>query len=117
MQFKTSIAIAAFYAHPFEVVLSNIGAHLVWPFLLGMHPAAVAVLSAIGTMLSMSDHSGYWLSPTPHVLQPFFHDAHHEHSNCDFGIIGLCDWIFGTSQKWQAKRAQVTSRGRTTTGK
>lgn len=38
------------------------------------------------------------------------HDAHHEFFNCDYGFLGLCDWIFGTSHKWKAKRAEVTKR-------
>lgn len=70
-RFKTPIAISAFYAHPVEVVVANMGAHFVWPFIFGMHPGVVTVAVMLGISQSMVDHSGYWLSPSRKAFQPF----------------------------------------------
>lgn len=74
---KAPIAISAMYAHPVEIVVGNIGAHLLWPFLFGMHPVIIALGAAGGMTQSMLDHCGYWYSFSRKAFQPFFHDAHH----------------------------------------
>jgi sterol desaturase/sphingolipid hydroxylase (fatty acid hydroxylase superfamily) len=125
-QFKAPIAISAMYAHPVEVVFSNIGAHMLWPFLFQMHPGIIALGVAGGMTQSMLDHCGYWYSISPKAFQPFFHDAHHreccssllgcanicraEFFLVDFGFLGLWDRLLRTSNKWRAVRTDVVAR-------
>jgi hypothetical protein len=48
------------YAHPVEVMVSNVTAHFVWPFLFGMHPALVSGAVMLGitqVQLALTEYS------------------------------------------------------------
>ena len=41
------------------------------------------------------------------------HDFHHKAFNCNFGVIGICDWLYGTRgtyddyhAKWETQRME-----------
>ena len=74
-EFRVPIALAAEAMHPAEMLLCTAFGMTFWPFLLGTHAQVLIIGTVIGTVSSMSDHSGFWL--WGNGIQPMFHDWHH----------------------------------------
>lgn len=88
---RNTMAISTLYAHPLEHVLCN-----VLPVLLSAKLAGFSLLQArIWHMFALlyttlGSHGGYILSNG--------HIYHHLYQNCNYGVIGLCDYIYGTNR-------------------
>eukprot|EP00756_Hemistasia_phaeocysticola_P022452 Hpha_TRINITY_DN15835_c0_g2::TRINITY_DN15835_c0_g2_i1::g.188762::m.188762/K07750/E1.14.13.72, SC4MOL, ERG25; methylsterol monooxygenase len=109
-EFHSPIALATLYSHPLEVILGNIIAVTTGPFLLNSHLITLCLLSPIGIISSMRDHTGYafWSSEIEH--QPHFHDFHHS-ANCgNYGVVGLLDWIHGTDKAFRKAREEARKK-------
>eukprot|EP01006_Ploeotia_vitrea_P029508 TRINITY_DN62038_c0_g1_i1.p1 TRINITY_DN62038_c0_g1~~TRINITY_DN62038_c0_g1_i1.p1 ORF type:complete len:289 (-),score=14.52 TRINITY_DN62038_c0_g1_i1:393-1259(-) len=106
-EYKAPIALAAAYSHPVEMFVSNIGPVLIGPMLCGSHLYTLCgwmVFAILGTQMH---HSGYRF---PWVVghEPDFHDYHHEAFTCNFGLLGVFDWLHGTDKAaYLAKRKRV----------
>lgn len=91
------VALIATYAHPVEHVVSNLAALAIGPGvcnLLGIGGGVnILVLfswALVGQIHTYAVHCGYWSDDLG------FHDLHHEKFSCNYGIAGICDWLYGT---------------------
>jgi sterol desaturase/sphingolipid hydroxylase (fatty acid hydroxylase superfamily) len=50
---------------------------------------------------TMSSHSGFRFPITPN---PFFHDFHHQYFDENYGVLGILDYLHGSSVKYRALR-------------
>jgi len=107
--FKGTVSYAAEYAHPVEVVLSNIIPTLAGVVLMGAHPAVFMVWAVVRLEQTYEAHSGYsfagsWL----HKLgltnsdAAAYHDFHHTGNCGNFGAAYL-DWLCGTMDVYVAQ--------------
>jgi len=96
-EFTAPFALAAIYCGPIEMLFSNL-----WPFLgicsvyrFNIFFTYCWVANAV--MGTQVHHSGYkwpWMTVLDH--QPNVHDLHHELFNCNFGNVGILDYLHGT---------------------
>jgi methylsterol monooxygenase len=73
-------------AIPIYIPLAIRRAHMVSYFLFFFAAVLETVLDHIG-------YSFWWLPNVP------VHDLHHEKVNCNFGVLGIMDWLHGTNGK------------------
>lgn len=85
------IAYVAIYAHPIEHLLANILPILAGPLLCGSHVACIVVFHFLGFLHTMAVHSGYWICDD-HGM----HDEHHAKFNCNYGVSGVLDCLYGS---------------------
>ncbi|KAL7017929.1 hypothetical protein ACKWTF_010572 [Chironomus riparius] len=94
-EYKSTIAVAAFHSHPVEHLLVNLLPLVPGIVIMKCH-IATAWIYLIGHMLSsFITHSGYHL---PFLNSPEYHDFHHMKFECNYSVLGLMDWIFGTDK-------------------
>lgn len=106
-EYTAPFALAAIYCTPVEMLVSNL-----WPFLAIATPMRFNVFFFgcwIGNAImgTQTHHSGYrwpWITFFDH--QPNVHDLHHQRFNCNFGNIGLLDYLHGTARDPYAFDAQ-----------
>ena len=104
-EFAGSLGIAAEYAHPFEVVVSNILPSIggaIFPIGGCQHPLCVVVWLSMRLYQTYCAHSGLLLKGTfleligyDHVESACFHDHHHTRNMGNYGSM-VTDWLFGT---------------------
>lgn len=80
------LAVSALYSHPFEHLFSNMLPVILAPKLAGLGEQATRLWFIIATINTLGAHSGH----------NNLHDKHHSEFNCNFGVIGLLDYLFGT---------------------
>jgi sterol desaturase/sphingolipid hydroxylase (fatty acid hydroxylase superfamily) len=97
-EFRAPIAIAAEYAHPVEMVLSNILPNVVGPALVRAHVVSNWIYIVWGIVLTCTHHSGYAFPWLPGFTSPRMHDYHHYSFNSNYGVVGLLDYVLGTDQ-------------------
>ena len=111
--FTAPVALAAVYAHPFEVATSNVLPLVLGPLLLRAHLFTVVVWYTFAILGVQVHHCGYELFPRQRigfpVQQPEFHDWHHQHGGGapgggNYGTLGIFDWLHGTDRKWRQER-------------
>jgi len=108
-QYKGSLGIAAEYANPVEVVLSNILPSLggaVLPLGGCQHPLCVVVWLTMRLYQTYCAHGGMVFSGTwleligfDHAESAAFHDHHHSVNQGNYGSV-LTDWLFGSLDEW-----------------
>jgi len=97
-EFTYPCALECIYFHPIESVL-NFGVVASGPLLLGSHVTLFYLFIVIGVANVLIHHCGH---EVPLDSPPFFgsmthqHDYHHKVFNRNFGVIGICDWLYGT---------------------
>eukprot|EP01006_Ploeotia_vitrea_P044696 TRINITY_DN66853_c0_g1_i1.p1 TRINITY_DN66853_c0_g1~~TRINITY_DN66853_c0_g1_i1.p1 ORF type:complete len:201 (+),score=8.41 TRINITY_DN66853_c0_g1_i1:66-605(+) len=105
-EFQAPIALGATYSHPVEMVVSNLIPAFAGPLLCGTHLYTFLGWITFALLGSQQHHCGYkfpW-----DTREPTFHDYHHEAFTCNFGIVGVLDWLHGTDQaSYLAKRKQA----------
>ena len=104
-EYAGSLGIAAEYAHPIEVLLSNILPSLggvVFPIGGCQHPLCIVVWLSMRLFQTYCAHSGLALHNTllegigfGHVESACFHDHHHTVNKGNYGSM-VTDWMFGT---------------------
>jgi len=113
-EFTAPIALECIYFHPVEAVL-NFGVVGSGPLLLGSHVTVLYLFTFIAMVNILVHHCGY---EVPLDSVPKFgsmahqHDYHHKVFNRNFGVIGICDWLYGTSEgyaeyhaRWEQKQS------------
>ena len=119
-EFKSPIALAAIYFHPWEDV-QNFGVVAAGPLILGSHIMLLYVWEAISVAMILVHHCGYTM-PFPADHSPFcegsmahFHDYHHLCFERNFGVLGLLDYLHGTDEgysdylaKWEADKKKAS---------
>ena len=90
-------AIAGFYVHPIEHILSNSLATIVGPVLLGGHMFVIILWILLALYIHIIDHSGYHL---PFVYSNEHHNFHHYSFTCNFGNFEILDRLLGTDARF-----------------
>ena len=99
--FRAPTAIASEYAHPFEMVFSNILPAAVGPALMRSHMVVQYLWIVIGMLVTLAHHSGYDLPVFVGFFNPDFHDYHHMTFTGNYGTLGIMDRIFGTDSAFR----------------
>jgi len=104
-QFKAPFGPAAEYAHPIELIFSNILPLMAGPLILRPHVLVSWLWYGIGIIGTISHHSGYKFPFLVGGLDPLFHDYHHYSFVCNFGLLGIFDWLHGTDKGFHEYRS------------
>jgi len=116
--YKSVIALSAEYAHPVEVVVSNVFPFLLAPWLLmkfsNYHVVSFAIYVFLRLWETIEAHSGYEFKYSPMTFFRFgggntFHDYHHTHNIGNYGLYPFWDKIMGTDKyytKWLSEREE-----------
>jgi sterol desaturase/sphingolipid hydroxylase (fatty acid hydroxylase superfamily) len=94
-RFTYPSAVCAVYAHWFEFAFGNQIGVVFGPALLGCHPYVCRTWLALALGNTSIAHSGFVFADSLH-LDAWHHDLHHEFFKCNYGVLGLCDWLFKT---------------------
>jgi methylsterol monooxygenase len=92
-EFQAPIGFVAAYEHPLESFVNG-GFPVYAPLAMrGAHMVSYGVFFFAVVFYVVLDHTGYefWWLPNASA-----HDLHHERGNCNFGTVGLMDWVHGT---------------------
>jgi len=106
-QFKAPIGIASEYAHPIEMVISNMLPIIIGPHVCQCHILVSWLWFAIGVIGTIGHHSGYLFPWLIGGLDPKFHDYHHYSFISNFGLLGLFDYIHGTNRGYKEYLAKL----------
>jgi len=87
------VAVSAVYCTPFEMAFQNVIPVLLGPHLMRSHPRVILAWAVFVVLNTTVVHSGYA------ALSDGKHDLHHQHSDCNFGVLGLFDRIHGTARR------------------
>ncbi len=108
-EYKGTVGIAAEYANPVEVLLSNIIPSIGGAILFGGHPLVVIVWLGLRLQQTYETHSGYYFRYTlldylglSHAVGSAHHDWHHADNRGCYGSE-LLDWVFGTMDSYVEK--------------
>ena len=103
-EWKTPVALAASYAHPAELLVSNVLPLVAGPVLCRAHVLTCYVWFVVAIAGSQLHHCGYrlWFLHLPWDAQPMFHDYHHEAFSGNYGLLTVLDWVHGTDKAWRA---------------
>ena len=97
-RYTAPISLECLYFHPLESVL-QLGTVAFGPLLLGSHVLLLWVWIVV-TLFNVSlHHCGHEvpLDEAPGLgSMSHQHDFHHKAFNCNFGVIGVCDYLYGT---------------------
>ena len=70
---------------------------------MGAHPLVIRLWYFIALFQVCYTHSGFdgftdWMSGKPQnaIASAEHHDLHHEFFNCNYGVLGICDFLFRT---------------------
>ena len=99
-EFKAPFAMAAIHCHPVELVAGDLLPVTLGLVLFRSHIFFVFMWICGTALGTQTHHSGYrfpWIAGGDH--QPEFHDAHHRKFSCNYGNIGLLDYLHGTYQE------------------
>ena len=117
-EFTYPIALECIYFHPVESVL-NFGVVASGPLILGSHVTLLYLFTVIGVANVLIHHCGHEVPLDSFGLGSMTHqhDFHHKVFNRNFGVIGICDTLYGTRapydsyhERWEkARQAQKAS--------
>lgn len=94
-QFPAPIALAAVYSHPIDHMMQN-ALPIAFPMIvLRSHFLTVVLFATVALLDAALAHSGYDFLRVPAKVS--MHDLHHMTSKGGYGVLGLMDWIHGTS--------------------
>lgn len=94
-QFPAPIALAAVYSHPIDHMMQNALPIALPMIVLRSHFLTVVLFATVALLDAALAHSGYDFFRVPAKVS--MHDLHHMTSNGGYGVLGLMDWIHGTS--------------------
>lgn len=90
-RFQAPTAMTAAYAHPVEFIFGNVLCIGLGPILTNAHPFTAFFWFSAAMLSTCKGHSGYdWLNAATH-------DAHHQYTMYNFGVLHFGDYIMGTS--------------------
>jgi methylsterol monooxygenase len=79
----------ALFCHPFEHFLANVIPAMIGPMLVGLPASNMVEWTVLATIITVVVHSGYGITRA--------HDDHHKLFTCNYGAVGLLDWLHGTT--------------------
>jgi len=95
---------AGMYAHWFEFMLGNQGGVVLGPAVMGAHPYVVRFWFFLTLFQVCYTHSGFdgfaeWMRADNLFGKGSaeHHDMHHEYFNCNYGVLGVMDYLFKTT--------------------
>lgn len=94
-QFPAPIALAAVHSHPIDHMMQNALPIALPMIMLRAHFLTVVLFATVALLDAALAHSGYDFFRVP--AQVSMHDLHHMTSKGGYGVLGLMDWIHGTS--------------------
>uniref|UniRef100_A0A7S4SMG9 Fatty acid hydroxylase domain-containing protein n=1 Tax=Alexandrium monilatum TaxID=311494 RepID=A0A7S4SMG9_9DINO len=103
-EWKAPVSIAALYFHPLEHCVTLFDA-LMPSLLLGLHPDTHRLWVCLSTLGVVLHHSGLeWPldSLPPFESMVVQHDLHHKYTSCNYGVLGVLDWLHGTGRRRKA---------------
>ena len=93
----------AINVHPFEFLVGEY-IHLLAIYVIPCHIYAIVVFILAGGILASLNHTRFDVN-IPYIYSVKAHDEHHHWPRCNYGqYTMLWDSIFGTYQKWDAKK-------------
>ena len=101
-ELRAPSAITAFYMHPAEFALNNLGPLLLGVVVLAPPLLTLWVFAAVGTLNVTLTHSGRAIFGLPWAEH---HDWHHHVIRENFGSLGLLDLLLGTDRGFRAQGA------------
>eukprot|EP00929_Paragymnodinium_shiwhaense_P073956 TRINITY_DN3780_c0_g1_i3.p1 TRINITY_DN3780_c0_g1~~TRINITY_DN3780_c0_g1_i3.p1 ORF type:complete len:335 (+),score=81.78 TRINITY_DN3780_c0_g1_i3:88-1005(+) len=87
------VAWSAIYCHPVEHIVSNIMPLMLGPLICGSPALFSSVYVFIALIHTTACHSGYWICDDNGM-----HDEHHAKFNCNYGVLGIMDRLYGSYQ-------------------
>nr|XP_006815602.1 PREDICTED: fatty acid hydroxylase domain-containing protein 2-like [Saccoglossus kowalevskii] len=97
-EWTAPFGLVAVYAHPIEHLLSNTLTGFAGSFVAGSHLLSVWIWLVCFLSWTVNHHSGYHL---PFSRSAQFHDFHHARTYCNFGALGILDYLHGTDSLFQ----------------
>ncbi|KAF4664441.1 hypothetical protein FOL46_004243 [Perkinsus olseni] len=94
-RFTAPVPFQAIYTHPLEHLLVNVTPILAGPILMQSHILTFILWQTLAYINTLVSHSGYSFSS---VMNAEMHDLHHERFNCNYGVLGILDYLHGTYQ-------------------
>mmetsp|Transcript_9466 Transcript_9466/g.38707 ORF Transcript_9466/g.38707 Transcript_9466/m.38707 type:complete len:273 (+) Transcript_9466:151-969(+) len=111
-EFKSTIGIAAEYAHPIEGIVANAIPTLTGPILLGVHLWTFWLYVTLRLWETVESHSGYAFPWSIWSLFDFqggaeMHDYHHSHNVGNYGGAAFSFWdsLMGTDRHYREYKA------------
>jgi sterol desaturase/sphingolipid hydroxylase (fatty acid hydroxylase superfamily) len=92
--FKAPYGICAIYAHWIEALVGNTFCIMGPAFFVNSHAVVWYIGMVVGWFSTVTSHSGYGL---PGHKKSNKHDLHHELFKCNYGTLGVLDWLHGTA--------------------
>lgn len=92
--FKAPYGICAIYAHWVEALIGNTFCIMGPAFYVNSHCFVWYIGMVVGWFGTITGHSGYGL---PFHEKANTHDLHHELFKCNYGTLGILDWLHGTA--------------------
>lgn len=100
-EFQYPCGLVAAYAHPSEMLISNVLPLGLGLIVLHCNFFTVMVWACAAVVGTQTHHSGYrWPYVMPFDNQPDYHDFHHKAFNTNYGLLGWCDALHGTDTKY-----------------
>ena len=96
------------YFHPFESIL-QLGTVAAGPLMLGSHITLLYAWIVVALFNVSLHHCGHEVPADevpPLLSMSHQHDYHHKACRANYGVIGICDWLYGTRggfDEWHAK--------------
>ncbi|XP_052870423.1 fatty acid hydroxylase domain-containing protein 2-like [Anopheles cruzii] len=100
-EWRSPVALSAMYAHPFELVLSDLLPVYLGPAIMKCHLFTMVIWMTFVMWDTLGDHSGYHL---PFLGSSESHDYHHLTFNQCYGNFGWCDRLHGTNDEFRKKK-------------
>ena len=107
-EYTAPIALECLYFHPIESVL-QLGTVVAGPLLLGSHITLMYAWTVIALFNVLLHHCGHEVpcDEVPGLLSMTAqHDYHHKALKCNYGVIGVFDWLYGTRGSFDAAHEQ-----------
>lgn len=94
----------AFYGPVPDMIFVNL-AFILPPFMVSMTSLELTLQMVVVTWVNVLAHCGHNI---PFLFDIARHDAHHEFFECNYGFLGLMDWLFDTLRDPRELRQGVT---------
>ena len=111
-EYKVSVAIATYYNHPLDFIITNIIPNLLTEIMfVKIHVVCVYMWVLFVTPFVLLSHCGYNLSWSPYSIIPFvadtrYHDYHHSPNIGNYGIFFVFWDTLCKTNKWYVKYIQ-----------
>ncbi|XP_061188760.1 fatty acid hydroxylase domain-containing protein 2-like [Saccostrea echinata] len=102
-EWTAPISFTAVYAHPFEMLVSNLMSLVLGPLICGSNFITTLLWLALSYAVTLIHHSGYHV---PFLPSPEFHDFHHLKFIGNYGVIGVLDRLHDTDKLFRKSRKE-----------